>query len=210
MKILVCLTLLLWTPNALLVSCRAQDCDLKFRYEKMLSTYNDSMLYVANMYQNDMSMRGNNAALIIESIDTLNKDEIVLTTFVEGTVLESERKWMGMSGGEMTNDTLNIYIGYLMAKEHIDHVLFKGAVRTYFTEWYKYDNFLKLKKEDTPTNRLKIEVQDHEFEICQEENIYYGYSKMTIEPYFRQDKYNHNQFLQIQRNYEYYFKFEIQ
>lgn len=204
------LIFLLWTCNSFLVSCWAQDCDLKFRYEKMLSTYNDSMLYVANMHQHDMSMRGNNAALIIESIDTLNKDEIVLTKFVEGTVLESERKWMGISGGEMSNDTLNIYIGYLMAKEHIDHVLFEGAVKTYYTEWYKYDNFLKLRKEDTPTNRLKIEVRDHEFEICQEGNVYYGYSKMTIEPYFRQDKYNYKQFLQIQRHYEYYFKFEIQ
>ena len=120
------------------------------------------MLYVANMHQHDMSMRGNNAALIIESIDTLNKDEIVLTKFVEGTVLQSKLKWMGMSGGEMTNDTLNIYIGYLMANEHITHVVFKGEARTYFTEWYKYDNFVKLKKEDTPTNRIKMEIRDNE------------------------------------------------
>ncbi len=183
---------------------------MKLRYEKMLSTYNDSMLYVANMFQEDISMHGITAALIIESIDTLNKDEIVLTKFVEGTVLESELKWMGMSAGEMSNDTLNVFIGFPMANEQIDHVLFNGKVKTYFTEWYKYDNFLKIKKEDTPTNRLKIEVRDHEFEICQEGNIYYGYSKMTIEPYFRQDKYNYKQFLQIQRHYEYYFKFEVQ
>ena len=189
---------------------KGKDCELKYRYEKALSSYDETMHNIVKMYEDNRNMNGNKAALIKESTDTLNKNEIVYTKFVEGTVVQKEVNWIGISGGHKVEDTLTIFIGDAFVNEAIEHIIIDGKVKTFFTESYSDDEVLKLRKEDSLTNSLRIEVWESKFELCKEGNVYYGYSKMKVDPYFRMDIHNSNQFLQIQRNYEYYFKFEIE
>lgn len=187
-----------------------KDCVLKYRYEKALSSYDETMLQKVKWIEDNINLNGSKAALIKESTDTLNKNEIVYTKFAEGTVIQKEENWVGISGGQKVEDTLTILIGDSLVNEVIEHIIIDGKVKTFFTESYPDDGWLKLREEDSLTNSLRIEVWENKFELCKEGNVYYGYSKMKVEPYFRMDIHNSNQFLQVQRNYEYYFKFEIE
>ena len=185
-------------------------CTIKQQYNQAIKTFNEDEKLIIHHFEEDEFMNGNKAALIEEYTDTLNKKEILNTKLVEGSKLPKINKYVGITHGQMDNDTMIVNIGYIMGNEEIEHVISNDNFATTFTEFYKDDKILKRDSSDEPTNKLTLTVDVQAFHYCKDGKTVYGYSKFTTEPYLRLDEFNSKQYLQIQRTYEYYFKFERQ
>jgi|WetSurMetagenome_2_1015567.scaffolds.fasta_scaffold116467_2 hypothetical protein len=185
-------------------------CTIKQHYNELVNTFNEEEKLIINHLEEDELMNGNKAALIEEHIDTLNKDEILNTNFVEESKSTEINKYVGITHGKIENDTMKVNIEFSSGNEQINFKIIMGDYKTTFTEFYKDDKILKLNSSDEPTNKLTMTVDDQALQYCKDGKTVYGYSKFTTEPYFRLNEINSKQYLQIQRTFEFYFKFERQ
>ena len=110
-------------------------CTFKQLYDKELNTYNEELKLIIEHYENDDNVLGNRAALIKEYIDTLNKNDIDYTKFVEGGKANRVIKDFAITYGRIENDTMKINIGNVFGNEEIEHRIYKEYYNTTFTEF---------------------------------------------------------------------------
>ena len=161
-------------------------------------------------------------------IDTLNLNELVFNDLSNIEILgiyeeseeeksfrefeQSNRDYM-LVNAIKSIDTLQISLGQIFGNEFIDHFIIGNSVTSSFREYYKEDNILKLRNEDTLTNSLDIPVIVGKFVLSTNDfsikDMIYGYCEMETAPYYRSEDMVNETFLKLKRKFKYYFKFNI-
>ena len=151
----------------------------------------------------------------LSKIDTLNKKELKKLGFE----LEKNPEMFGDGGvllatAQFQNGVLKVGIGQIFEPEFITHEIKNDSMQTTFRKSYKQDFILKLEKSDKLTNELQLPVVVQNFSLSTTSfevgTVLYGSCEFETQPYFIQDFWEDDQFLQLKNKYKYVFKVKIQ
>jgi hypothetical protein len=111
------------------------------------------------------------------------------------------------------NDTLAIQIGFPFWEQALTHLIFKNRIKTFHTEYLKWDALFKANINDSLTNNLTIPAKTIKFILS--DNVFkagktiFGSAEIITSSYFKKDLGEESYFYNLQRRMKYYFKFRV-
>lgn len=192
----------------LLFSCGTTNVAIEHAYNRAKTKLNPELKDVLSKHEELLASEGNGPAIFlknkIDTIEAVNGSEV----FSESGQLDQD---IWIAATEYNGTELKISIGTL-GNQFIEHKVHNQKISTEFSEDYKDDDLVKLKKEDQPSNELLIPLAIAEIELSKTANfkvgeLIYGKVRLVTQPYYLQTL--GYKFDYIKREYEYYFKCKI-
>lgn len=165
------------------------------------------------------------------SIDTLNKESIMLKDFSDIKILSingipyneeaytEQDEWAKMfqtvwfNSNYLENDTLYMNFGMPFSEESVQFEIVGTSIKGTYREWYKYDEILKQHPNDTLTNELTLPIEFDKIFLSTtafaEGSLLFGYVEISVPPYYITESKGLDGPLHLQKKYEMYFKVEI-
>lgn len=196
----------------LFTACHAQKNIIENQYNMAITKLNPIFKEILpNINTELFESEGNGAAILLKSkIDTLESNNDYSNWELDEFEKTEQDVWI--AAGELIEGKLSISVGQIFGNQFIRYIVEEGEISTIFSEHYKNDNLIKLKKWDEPTNELLIPLETSEVELSKTKNfvigeVIYGKSKIITEPYYLKPM--GFDFENIKREYELYFKFKV-
>lgn len=196
----------------LFASCHSQKNVIEIQFNVATTNLHPILKNILPKYNTELfESQGNGAAILLKSkIDILDSNNNYSNWEIDEFEKTGQDVWI--AAGELKERKLLISVGQIFGNQFIQYIIEEGEISTIFSEYYKSDNLLKLKKSDEPTNKLIIPLKISEVELSKTENfaigeVIYGKSKIITVPYFLKPM--GFDFEYIKRDYELYFKFKV-
>lgn len=193
----------------ILFSCESTDLSLEQAYNHATTKLDPELNDVLLKHDELLASQGNGPAIFLKSkidtIEAVNGHE----AFSEPSQLDQDI-WIAATDYDGTE--LKISIGQIFGNQFIEHKVHNRKISTEFSEDYKDDDLVKLKKDDQPTNKLLIPLVVAEVKLSKTAHfkageLVYGKAKVVTQPYYLKEP--GYEFNCIKREYEYYFKCKI-
>jgi hypothetical protein len=189
-------------------SLSGQECSIAYKYAERKAEYDPRLIELINQADTSTTHGTSKVAFVKYSLDTLNKESLVLTKFIGPGPQRIIQDLAGVYS-YVFEDTMFIEMGYILGNEDILHKIYEDQVEITFTDWHKYDSNLKLNTGADPSKSITVPAIVEVFDTCEAEGMLWGYVRFTTAPYYKRDRYNSEQFIHIRWNYEYYFKLPL-
>lgn len=193
----------------ILFSCESTDLSLEQAYNHATTKLDPEFEDILLNHEELLASEGNGPAIFLKSkIDTLesNNDH----PDYSDTNQLGQDIWIAAT--EYDGTELSISIGQIFGNQFIEHKVCNRKISSEFRENYKDDDLVKLKRDDSPTNKLLIPLEIAEVKLSKTANfkageLIYGKAKVVTQSYYLKEV--GTKFDCIKREYEYYFKCKI-
>ncbi|WP_373550026.1 hypothetical protein [Haliscomenobacter sp.] len=193
----------------ILFSCESTDLSLEQAYNHATTKLDPELNDVLLKHDELLASQGNGPAIFLKSkIDTIESNNDY-AGYSDASQL-GQAIWIAATAYDGAE--LKISIGQIFGNQFIEHKVHNRKISTEFSEDYKDDDLVKLKKDDQPTNKLLIPLVVAEVKLSKTAHfkageLIYGKAKVVTQPYYLKEP--GYEFDCIKREYEYYFKCKI-